>query len=224
MTSDYKVQTYSQGITYRGVNLSGAEFKDDGSGAARKGALAPKLQDAVPFIADGMNIFRIPIAWEYLADTNGHINNDEYLQNVKNVVSDLSSHGATIILDLHNYMRYNNNDVSLDYLHTDKKGVDVIGVPGSTVSTAAYATLWGEIAKSFSGTNIMYELMNEPHDVDSALILQNYIAAITSIRTAEGAIHHTILIDGNSWTGMHSWNDDNGNGSSKDLMSNFVNL
>lgn len=219
MTNDFKVQNYTQGVPYRGVNLSGAEFKDDGSGTARKGTLTPKLQDAIPFIADGMNVFRIPIAWEYLADTNGHINNDAYLQNVKSVVNDLSSHGATIILDLHNYMRYNYNDVSLDYIHTDKNGVDVIGSPSSTVSTTAYATLWGEIATSFPGTNIMYELMNEPHDIDNTLILQNYIAAIKSIRAAEGTQHHTILIDGNNWTGLHSWGDTDN--SSKDLMNNL---
>ncbi len=222
MADDFKVQNYTQGIPYRGVNLSGAEFKDDGSGAARKGALAPTLQDAIPFIADGMNIFRIPITWEYLADTNGHINNDAYLQNVKSVVSDLSGHGAKIILDLHGYMRYNYADVSLDYIHTDKNGADVIGsnLPASKVSTTAYATLWGEIASSFSGANIMYELMNEPHDIDNALILQNYVAAIQNIRAVEGTQHHTILIDGNSWTGLHSWNDGAEN-SSKDLMSNL---
>ena len=48
-----------------------------------------------------------------------------------------------------------------------------------------------------------YGLMNEPHDMSTALVLKNDQAAIDSIRQAGGC--QLIAAPGNSYTGGHSW-------------------
>jgi len=61
-----------------------------------------------------------------------------------------------------------------------------------------------ELAKRFADNEkVMFGLMNEPHDMPSALNLANLQAAVDGIRKA-GA-KNLIIAPGNSWTGGHSW-------------------
>ncbi|NNM59299.1 MAG: glycoside hydrolase family 5 protein [Legionellales bacterium] len=204
------VQTYSSGVAYRGVNLSGAEFADDGSGQAQKGAFTPTIDDAALFLYRGMNVYRVPITWEYIADINGNLKTDadgqQYLTKLDSVITDLLAKNAYVLLDLHNYMRYNPSNVTLNYLNTDPNGSDVIGSGANAPTKVAYENLWKNLATHFNQPNMMYDIMNEPHDMPMSQVLLNQNAAIQGIRTAEGsAAPHLIMIEGNYWTGLHSW-------------------
>jgi endoglucanase len=55
----------------------------------------------------------------------------------------------------------------------------------------------------------MFDLMNEPYGIDMEhnLITINYSAAIAAIRRKEKKYTHTILLEGNAFSGMHSWFD-----------------
>jgi endoglucanase len=208
------VQTYSEGIPYRGVNLAGGAFRDDGNGWAASGKALPGLMDAALFIYKGMNIFRIPIAWEYLANIDGSFKDDpagiNYQKRLSEIVTDLTGKKAMIILDLHNYMRYNLKDISLDHQHTDPNGPDVIGSATTEPTKENYAALWKNIVVKFPGTNIIYGIMNEPHHVDMQQLIDCQNSAIKAIREQEKALGinepHYIFIDGNNWSGLHSWN------------------
>jgi endoglucanase len=52
-------------------------------------------------------------------------------------------------------------------------------------STAQFGQFWGELARRFQGNDkVIFGLMNEPHDMDTNLILKNDQAAINAIRAA----------------------------------------
>lgn len=196
--------TYSRGIPYRGVNLAGGAFA---SGNASQGNFLPVLNDAPLFLYRGMNIFRIPVAWEYLGDKDGNLIPGKYLDKLTKTISDLNAKGAYVIIDIHSYMRYNPSNLMNDYNH-HYLGDDVIGYGANAPSQTAYANLWKNIVKQFHCDHVMYDIMNEPHDMPNDLVIANENAAIQSIRNEETTLNidpHWILIEGNDWTGMHSW-------------------
>jgi endoglucanase len=179
-------------LPYRGVNFSGFDF-------GPPPVIDQKACKAVYFIQQGCNTLRVPFSWEYF-QTPTQVTGDgtpvDFTQEVPKAYLELvqafASAGVTVIIDMHNYMRY---------------GANVIGDSGSSVSMNAFATAWASIAMQFLGVkNVMFDLMNEPHDVSPELVLRNYNAAIAAIRKAEGGGYtHTILLEGTRWSGMHSW-------------------
>lgn len=74
----------------------------------------------------------------------------------------------------------------------------------TAATTAQFGFFWGELARRFaSNEKVLFGLMNEPHDMPSALLLSNLQAAVDAIRKA-GA-RNLIIAPGNSWTGGHAW-------------------
>lgn len=201
--------SYQSGASYRGVNLAGGAFA---SGSAKQGAFLPTLNDAALFLYRGMNTFRIPIAWEYLADKDGNFKKDKegqtYLHKLSDTVNALTAKKAHVIIDIHNYMRYNPSDIMNNYQHHEM-GDDVIGYGSNAPSQQAYANLWKNIVTQFHNAYVIYDLMNEPHDMPNDLMIANENAAIQTIRNTESQLNinqpHLIFIEGNNWTGLHSW-------------------
>lgn len=186
---------YPSGILYRGINLSGGEFDS--------GFYLPGASEMIYFISKGMNITRIPFKWEYIQpnlDLPIDFSSGHALQIVDLINALVDAH-VYVLLDMHNYMRYDGQ---------------VIGA--SSVTTTQYATAWGELAAQFHGssphnysTYLFFDLMNEPHDMDTHLILTNYNAAIAAIRD-QGA-NNLVLLEGNCWSCLGTWFTDCGNGS-----------
>ena len=123
------------------VNVAGLEF--DGSsletGQAYFNALAGK----------GVKIVRIPFRWERVQPTLGGALDATELGKLQNMVSYARNAGMhTIIIDMHNYGRYN----------------DVAGeeIGGGTVTEAHYQDGWLKISAQINGSDINYDLMNEP--------------------------------------------------------------
>ncbi|KAF4635569.1 hypothetical protein G7Y89_g2508 [Cudoniella acicularis] len=88
--------------------------------------------------------------------------------------------GAYVILDPHNYMRYN------DPSQQPMTG-SVIGnsTDPKAATTKQFAEFWGELAGRFKGNErVIFGLMNEPHDMSTDLVLANDQAAIDAIRKA----------------------------------------
>lgn len=93
--------------------------------------------------------------------------------------------GAYVILDLHNYARWNGA---------------VINQGGPT--NAQYASLWSQIAAKYaSNPKVIFGIMNEPHDLPQGVALwaQSVQAAVNAIRAA-GATSQVILIPGSSYS------------------------
>lgn len=76
----------------------------------------------------------------------------------------------------------------------------------TAATTAQFGAFWGELAGRFKDNEkVIFGLMNEPHDMQTSLVIKNNQAAIDAIRKA-GA-NQLILAPGNSWTGGHAWTE-----------------
>ena len=138
---------------------------------------------------DGMNIFRLPVGWQYLVNnvlggTLDATNSGKYDQLVQACLAT----GASCIIDIHNYARWDGA---------------IIGQGGPT--NAQFTSLWTQLATKYKSTaNVIFSLMNEPHDLDITEWAATCQAAVTAIRTA-GATSQIILLAGNSYTSAGSF-------------------
>jgi endoglucanase len=83
------------------------------------------------------------------------------------------------MIDIHNFARWDGQ---------------IIGQGGPT--DEQFASFWGQIARKYAANNkIIFELMNEPHDLDIAIWAQTCRKAVTAIRDA-GAMSQMILLPG----------------------------
>jgi endoglucanase len=134
-----------------------------------------------------MKILRIPFAWERLQPSLGGDLDATELGRLDDVVSYATGKGTRVIVDVHNYARYNGA---------------LIGA--GTVTAADLADFWGKMSAHYaSNALVIIGLMNEPHDIDVNSWLAAANGAIAAIRAA-GATN-LILVPGTNWTGASSW-------------------
>ncbi len=138
------------------------------------------------FINMGMTTIRLPFLWERIQNTlGGPLNKDENTR-LNNTTHYLLDSGAYVILDIHNYARYQKQ------------------VIGKQVSNHHFADVWRRLAIQFKDEpKVIFGLMNEPKDMPTEDWLDAANAAISAIRSA-GA-NNLILVPGNAWSGAHSW-------------------
>lgn len=107
--------------------------------------------------------------------------------------------GAYAILDPHNYMRYNNPS-------QQPMTGSIIGdtTDPKAATTAQFGEFWEELAGRFKDNEkVIFGIMNEPHDMNTSLVLLDDQAAVDGIRRS-GA-KNLIIAPGNGYTGGHSW-------------------
>ncbi|KAJ3032444.1 hypothetical protein HDV00_007519 [Rhizophlyctis rosea] len=177
-------------LQYSGVNESGYEFGTSYPGTYNKDYVDPSTSTISYWRSSGANTFRYCFAWERAQPSLGGNLDSTYVGRIQNWVTAASAAGGYTILDPHNYARYNGQLI------------------GSGVSQAQYADLWTKLANQFKNSpNVIFGLMNEPHDIDVTTWFNAAQAAINAIR-ATGATN-LILVPGVHWTGAHNWLDDN---------------
>ncbi|KZT37202.1 cellulase-domain-containing protein [Sistotremastrum suecicum HHB10207 ss-3] len=167
-----------------GVNLSGFDFTVATNGSFSPPDAPPPTSQIGHFVAEGVNIFRVPTAWQLATPTLGGSLDQGWLSQYDEVVNTALQAGAHVIVDIHNYARWNGN---------------LIGEAGGPTNEQ-FANLWSQLAEHYaSEPNIIFGVMNEPHDL---LSLQDWAdsvqAAVTAIREA-GATSQLILIPGSSY-------------------------
>jgi hypothetical protein len=75
---------------------------------------------------------------------------------------------------------------------------------GKDLPDDAFADLWSRLAGEFKGNmRVIFDLMNEPHDLSTEAWGKAAQAAVTAIRKT-GA-KNMIFVPGNGWDGAHSW-------------------
>jgi endoglucanase len=200
---DGRVETTQQPLAgvlaYRGVNLCGAEFGADawGNGALPgtfgshytypDPAYASGYNSADYFIGKGMTTFRLPFRWERLQPKRSSALDAAELGRLKATVNRLLGKGAAVILNPQNFARY---------------GTALIG--SAQVPNSQFADFWSRLANEFKGNpNVIFGLVNEPHDIGTEQWASAANAAIAAIR-ATGSTN-LVLVPGNGWTGAHSW-------------------
>ena len=99
---------------------------------------------------DKLNIFRLPVAWQYLVNSQlgGTLDATNFASYDKLVQGCLTA-GAYCIIDIHNYARWNGQ---------------IIGSSGGPTNDD-FSGLWKQLATKYaSDDKVVMGLMNEPHD------------------------------------------------------------
>jgi len=168
----------------KGVNEAGYDFSVYTNGSFSGVGYAPPASQFTHFASQGVNAFRVPFAWQLMTPTLGGTIDSSFWSRYDATVQQGLATGAYVILDLHNYARWNNA---------------IINQGGPT--NAQYASVWSQIASRYaSNPKIIFGIMNEPHDLPSiSPWVQAVQAAVNAIRAA-GATSQIILIPGSSWS------------------------
>lgn len=215
---------------FAGFNLSGLEF-----GKSIDPVVIPNisetdgttsnsdLSDTQAFINAGMNTARIPLSWGYLQLDGpgvGNLNQSYYINYVQPLVASLTQAKVHTIIDLHAYMRYS------------KFGEQFSGCSGSgpcpdgqmILDEKAYQSVWGQLADTMlkdpaiDKNYLMFDLVNEPVNVpdDKVFTIQASLIKFLRARGFKGVI----LVEGNSWSGLHSWTTETWKGADGKVYSN----
>ncbi|KAG8710992.1 hypothetical protein FRC09_020832 [Ceratobasidium sp. 395] len=175
-------------FTYFGVNESCAEFGQTAwPGTLGKDYTWPTTDSIDYFLGKGMNTFRVAFLMERISPPATGLTgsfNATYLAALKQTANYITGKGGYAVLDPHNFMRYNNGIIS---------------------STSDFSTWWKNLANEFkSNSRVIFDIMNEPHDIDAATVFNLNQAAVNAIR-ASGATTQLILVEGTSWAGAWTW-------------------
>ncbi|KAF8900518.1 putative endoglucanase [Mucidula mucida] len=182
-------------LQFTGVNIAGFDFGCETNGTCTvASAWAPLAQlggqdgegQMKHFVNDdGFNTFRLPVGWQFLTNgvLGGTLDETNFAQYDTLVKACLNT-GASCIVDIHNYARWNGG---------------IIGQGGPT--NDQFAALWASLASRYkSESKVIFGIMNEPHDVpDIKIWAASVQAAVTAIRNA-GATTQILLLPGNNWT------------------------
>lgn len=174
----------------RGVHLAGAEFGAPLPGVEGYDYEWPTNDEIDYFVGKGMNTFRVGFMWERLQATAYGGFEAPYFAKLDGLVRYGTSKGAYIVLDPHNFARYYD---------------DVIG--SAECPNAVFADFWRRLAVTYRhNPHVVFDLVNEPHDLPTEQWVDAANDAIAAIRAA-GA-HNLIEVPGNSWAGAYTWDDD----------------
>jgi endoglucanase len=169
------------------VNLSGAEFGSALPGTYGVDYMFPTTADVDYYVSKGFNAFRVPFMWERLQPTANGAFDSVYEGRLDALVTYATGKGAHVILNPQNFARYYGQ---------------LIG--SSAVPDSVFADFWGKVAAHYAGNpNVMFNLVNEPHDIPTEQWVGAANAAIAAIRAA-GATN-IVVAPGNNWTGAYSW-------------------
>ncbi|TAQ85999.1 hypothetical protein B7494_g5658 [Chlorociboria aeruginascens] len=174
---------------YAGVNIAGFDFGCTTDGTCALYSIAPPTNGAAQmshFVNDDhLNLFRLPVGWQYLVgSTLGGTLDSSNFGNYDQLVQACLATGASCIIDIHNYARWNGA---------------IIGQGGPT--NDQFASLWSQLAAKYTNNNrVLFGVMNEPHDLDITTWATSVQAAVTAIRNA-GATSNIILLPGTEYTG-----------------------
>jgi endoglucanase len=210
LKSLFLAATAAATVSFGGVNIAGFDFGCDVWGNCNGGldetmvTTGAGLTQMTHFVSKGLNAFRLPVRWQYLAQSGspGVLDEGNWLM-YDQLVQMCTKAGASMCIvdmyvfppfplpcsftdpvDSHNYARWNGG---------------IIGQGGPT--NAQFAAMWSSLASKYGNdSRVAFGLMNEPHDLDVYAWAQSAQAAVTAIRNA-GA-NNTILLPGTDYTSL----------------------
>ncbi|KIK63017.1 glycoside hydrolase family 5 protein [Collybiopsis luxurians FD-317 M1] len=171
-----------------GVNESGAEFGNTViPGTLGKDYTWPDPNSISFFIQQGFNFFRLPFLLERLCPPATGITgpfDPNYFGNLSATVNEITSQGAYVAIEPHNYLIYNGATLS---------------------STSDFQTFWKNLAGQFkTNSHVIFDLMNEPYQPTAQVVYGMMQAGVNGVRSS-GATSQLILVEGTSWTGAWTW-------------------
>lgn len=200
---------------FAGINLAGLEFGKvidpfviPNLSQSDSQSSSSDLKDTQTFINQGNNTVRLPISWGYLQLDGagvGALNADYYDDYIRPLLQSLTHAKVYTIIDLHAYMRYS------------KFGQQYSGCSGEgpcpdgdlILDDKAYQSVWGQLWERIKQDNtidvnyLLMDLVNEPVDVPDDKVFTIQASIIKMLRDKQ--FNGYILVEGNSWSGLHSW-------------------
>jgi endoglucanase len=174
---------------HHGINLAGGEFGNVIPGVEGIDYRWPTTAEIDYFLAKGFNTFRIGFKWERMQHAQNAPLDAAYFAKLDALVKYATSKGANVILNPHNFARYEG---------------ELIGSPA--VPNASFANFWSQMARQYATNRlVIFNLVNEPHDIPAEQWVAAANAATAAIRAA-GATNE-LHVPGTAWTGAHSWSD-----------------
>ncbi|ETO93292.1 glycoside hydrolase family 5 protein [Legionella oakridgensis] len=232
IAANYDLKPAKQGKywDFTGINLSGLEFSKSidpfvipNLSAADINTINSDLNAINAFIKQGTNTVRIPLHWGYLqlqGPGKGDIYADYYNHYVRPLLQTLTHAKIYTIIDLHAYMRY--SQFGKQYAGCGMDGP----CPDGTLITdsKAYEDVWKKLYALIKNDStidqhyIMIDLVNEPVGVpdDKVFTIQANLIKMLRQQGFEGYI----LVEGNAWSGLHSWATEQWQGSNGQTYTN----
>jgi endoglucanase len=168
-----------------GINISGGEYGSGGTYGFNY--IYPSAKQIDYYASKGLEVIRMPFDWDRLQKTAYGVLDPVELGRIDAVVNYATSKGLQIVLDPHTF------------------GYGPGGMIGSAASpNSMFADFWGKVADHYkSNPNVVFGLMNEPHDQTALSWLGSVNAALSAIR-ATGATNE-VLVPGTFWDGAWTW-------------------
>jgi endoglucanase len=192
----------SSGQYLRGVNLAGAEFGDTRiPGKINTDYTYNSERSFQYFAAKNLTLIRIPIRWERIQPALSGPLDPTNLSAIKRNAAWAKTHGARVIIDIHNYGRYRiNEDGALKEYLIDNRYDGAV-----KVSRNDFSDLWVRLSAEFKDETAVYAygLMNEPHDMGTADWKAISQAALTAIRN--NGDDKLVMVGGDGWSAAHRW-------------------
>lgn len=201
---------------HHGVNLSGAEFGES-SLPGRPGSdyVFPTTQELDYYKQKGIDLIRLPFFWErmqpgllnkYSPDASVDRSFDPgYASQMDNFLKAADERGLKVIPDAQQFGRYKHQ---------------VIGA--SNITNEDFKQFWSQMAQRFGSHPSIYgwDLSNEPHDEDSKTWHDAAQAGLDGIRASGDK--HSVVVEGNQWSGAWSWQQYNNDLAVQDPENNVV--
>lgn len=189
------VATAAAQVQFLGVAIAGGDFgcQIDGTcptgstqlplGSNGGGGDGPGQMQHWASLDKPLNMFRLPVSWQFLANNQlgGDLNSGNVAKYDQLVQACLGT-GAHCMVDIHNFARWNGG---------------IIGQGGPTDDQ--FVSLWTQLATKYADQDRMvFELMNEPHDLDINVWAATCQKVVAAIRGA-GATSQMILLPGTNF-------------------------
>ena len=188
-----------------GVNLSGAGFAPHVlPGKVGQHYFYPQKQHFAYYRDKNIRLIRFPFLWERVQHELYKGLNTQELRLLEQTLDLAQEHGQKIILDMHNYGRYQGK---------------LIG--SRKVPYEAYAQVWRKLAERFGNHPALhgYDIMNEPHDT-AGLWPGAAQAAVNAIREVDQET--LIFVEGDRWASAAHWPTVNANFLIDDPTGNII--
>ena len=168
-------------VRLRGLNVCGLEFDEAGAvwelGEGGSGLLAT-LSDPARWSA---NAVRVPVNQQWFLE------DEPYVRTVERLIDDANDRGVYVLLDLHW-----EQGRTLDPYTRNILEVPTFGLGNTTES------FWHKAVSRFANrTNLLYELVNEPHDWPADRTARAMQALADRVRRRQGDA--VVVIDGMDW-------------------------
>lgn len=176
-----------------GITLCGAEFGENNlPGTINTHYTYPLPEEINYFAKKGTQIIQLPFRWERIQRKLGGPLDAMELSRIKTFVDNCAERGIMVTLVMQNFGRYKINNIEY-----------IIGTP--QVTRANYRDVWTKLAMVFRDRKNIYaySIMSEPNHMQNYSWFESAQQAIDGIREIDNT--HTILVDGDNYSGPETW-------------------